>query len=170
MPATNPAQPDHIHIKTSFAPIADDDTTILILGSLPGDKSLEMGEYYGHSRNRFWQTIATLCNCTLPNNYTGKQQMLLQNKIGIWDVAHQATRKGSLDSAITAEAPNDLNHFLDNHSHIKVIGFNGKKSEALFNKYFQRRAGIRYVSLPSTSPANAGIRPEKLLAQWQQIL
>ena len=36
----------------SFLPIIDKETKILILGSLPGKKSLELREYYGHPRNR----------------------------------------------------------------------------------------------------------------------
>lgn len=46
------------HSKKSFAPLATDDIEILILGTMPDDKSLELGEYYAHSRNRFWKIIA----------------------------------------------------------------------------------------------------------------
>ena len=37
----------------SFAPIVDATTEILILGSIPGIKSLEKVEYYGNKQNQF---------------------------------------------------------------------------------------------------------------------
>ena len=144
-------------IKKSFDPISDSNTAILILGSLPGDKSIKMGEYYGHPRNRFWKIISSITNNPLPISYSDKKQMLLNNRIGVWDVAHTAKRNGSLDTAIREEKPNDIEGFMMNHKHLKVIAFNGSKAEKLFNKYFRRKNGIKYVSLPSSSPANARI-------------
>ncbi len=155
--------------KTSFDPISNAETTILILGTMPGDKSLELGEYYGHPRNRFWKIISTITNNYLPLTYSDKKALLLKTKIGIWDVAHKANRKGSLDSAIEDEEPNDLDNFIARHKNLKVIGFNGTKSETLFDKYFDRRNDIKYISLPSTSPANTGIDFENICKQWQKI-
>lgn len=156
--------------KTSFDPISNSDTTILILGTMPGDKSLELGEYYGHSRNKFWKIISTITDNDLPLTYPDKKALLLKTKIGIWDVAHKANRKGSLDSAIEDEEPNDLDSFIARHKNLKVIGFNGTKSQALFDKYFDRKSGLKYISLPSTSPANTGIDFDNICKQWRQIL
>lgn len=156
--------------KTSFEPISYPGTTILVLGSMPGDKSLELSEYYGHVRNRFWKVISAITNNPLPLTYADKKDLLRQTNIGLWDVVHTADRQGSLDTAIKNEIPNDLDGFIARHPELKVIGFNGAKSEALFNSYFKRKEGIRYVSLPSTSPANAAIGLEKLCAVWQKIL
>jgi hypoxanthine-DNA glycosylase len=158
------------HTKTSFDPISNADTTILILGTMPGDKSLELGEYYGHSRNRFWKIISTITSNDLPLTYSDKKALLLKSKIGIWDVAHKANRKGSLDSAIENEEPNNLDSFISSHKNLKVIAFNGTKSQALFNKYFDRKSGIKYIALPSTSPANTGIDFENICKQWRHIL
>ena len=156
--------------KTSFEPIENSEITILILGTLPSDKSLEMNEYYGHPSNRFWKIIATLKSKPLPLTYSEKKELLLKNGIGIWDIVQQAKRNGSLDTSIKNEEPNDLNTFIENHKLLKVIGFNGKKSEALFNKYFERKKDFRYISLPSSSPANAGINFENICKVWQQII
>ena len=156
--------------KTSFDPISNDETTILILGTMPGDKSLELGEYYGHPRNRFWKIISTITNNDLPLTYSDKKALLLKTKIGIWDVAHKAIRKGSLDSAIEDEEPNDLDSFMSKHKNLKVIGFNGTKSEALFDKYFDRKCDIKYISLPSSSPANTGVNFDNICKLWRQIL
>ncbi|MFM1999937.1 MAG: hypothetical protein RL204_1884 [Bacteroidota bacterium] len=156
--------------KTSFDPISNTDTAILILGTMPGDKSLELGEYYGHSRNRFWNIISTITENDLPLNYSEKKSLLLKTKIGIWDVAHSANRKGSLDSAIQDEVPNDLNSFISKHKHLKVIGFNGQKTEALFDKYFKRQSDLIYISLPSSSPANASINFDDICEKWRKLL
>ena len=164
------SKPISTHSKTSFDPISNADTTILILGTLPGDKSLELGEYYGHSRNRFWKIISTITNNDLPITYSDKKALLLKSKIGIWDVAIKANRKGSLDSAIEDEEPNDLENFIKRHKNLNVIGFNGTKSEALFDKYFDRKSGLKYISLPSTSPANTGIDFDNICKLWRQIL
>ncbi len=137
---------------------------------MPGDKSLELGEYYGHSRNRFWKIISTITNNDLPLTYSDKKELLLKSKIGIWDVAHKANRKGSLDKAIEDEEPNDLDNFIARHKNLKVIGFNGTKSQALFDKYFDRQSDLKYISLPSTSPANTGIDFDNICKQWRQLL
>jgi len=155
-----------IDSKTSFAPISYADTTILILGTLPGERSLQLGEYYGHPRNRFWKIISAITNNDLPVSYPGKKDLLQRSKIGVWDVAHKANRKGSLDNAIKDEEPNDLDNFITKHKNLKVICFNGKKSQALFNKYFDRKTGLKYLLLPSTSPANVRFD----INVWQQIL
>lgn len=163
-------KPTSTNTKTSFDPISNSETTILILGTMPGDKSLELGEYYGHSRNRFWKIISTITNNSLPATYTDKKELLIKSKIGVWDVAHKVNRKGSLDSAIEDEEPNDLSSFIENHKNLKVIGFNGTKSEALFDKYFERKSDLKYISLPSTSPANTGIDFDSICKIWRQIL
>lgn len=156
--------------KTSFDPISNTETRILILGTLPSEISLEIGEYYAHPRNRFWKIISTITNNDLPPTYFDKKDLLLKSKIGIWDVVHKANRKGSLDSAIQAEEPNDLDNFTANHKNLRLIAFNGTKSEALFDKYFDRGNHLKYISLPSSSPANAGIDFDNICKLWRQIL
>lgn len=158
------------YLKTSFPPISNPNVTILILGSMPGDKSLELQEYYGHPRNRFWTIISSIIKSNLLISYPDKIALLHQSNIALWDVVQQANRKGSLDTAIKNELPNDLEAFIQNHQQLKIIAFNGRKAEALFDKYFERKAEIKYISLPSTSPANAGISWDNILKAWIQIL
>lgn len=157
-------------LKSSFAPISDPDITILILGTLPGDTSLALNEYYGHPRNKFWRIIAEITNNNLPVNYIEKKELLKKTKIGLWDVAHKANRKGSLDSAIKEEEANDLGSFISRHENLKTIGFNGIKAEKIFDKFFKRQSHLRYLLLPSSSPANAGINFENICRIWSQLL
>lgn len=158
------------HSKKSFAPLAAGNIEVLILGTMPGDKSLELGEYYAHPRNRFWKIIAEITNEQVPTTYTDKQKLLKRHKIGLWDVAEAADRKGSLDSDILDATPNDLDGFVRTHDKIKVIGFNGTKSQSLFAKFFRQNPKITYFALPSTSPANTGITFDEICNQWRHIL
>lgn len=159
-----------LYSKTSFDPIADSNIEILILGSLPGDTSLQLSEYYGHSRNRFWKILASITKSVVPINYQDKKDFLLHLKIGLWDVAQSANRKGSLDSAMENVKPNDLRAFLETHKNINTIGFNGGKAATLYDKYFQRFSHIHYIQLPSSSPANARASLEQLCVAWKRLL
>ena len=153
----------------SFSPIIYSDTKILIFGSLPGKKSLELQQYYGHARNRIWKILSHLTGGDIPVTYQQKKELLCKNKIGLWDVALSAHREGSLDSNIKDESPNDIEGLIKNYDSIKVIGFNGKKSEKMFYKYFTENLEIKYVPLPSTSPANMAISFEDICARWSQL-
>lgn len=157
-------------MKKSFLPLATDDAEVLILGSIPGDRSIELHQYYGHPRNRFWWVIASITDSELPTDYDAKRQMLVTNRIALWDVARQADRIGSLDSAIRNEEPNDIETFINHHQQITTIVFNGKKAEQLYDKYFDRVNHIKYLLLPSTSPANAACGVKELQEKWKQIL
>lgn len=157
-------------LKKSFLPLTDSETEILILGTMPGDESLRQAEYYAHLRNRFWKVIACIYNSEMPENYEAKKTLLQKNRIGLWDVVQQAERKGSLDTAILNEKPNDITALLTTLPKIKKICFNGKKAEALYDKYFERKKEIHYLSLPSTSPANAVFTFEMLCQIWKDIL
>lgn len=155
--------------KHSFSPYANPDAKVLILGSMPGERSLELNQYYGHPMNRFWRLMANICGTELPSLYEDRLMMLSQNQIALWDVAAKAVREGSLDSAIKDVEPNDIMALIDSLPSLTCIAFNGKKAEQLFVKYFRRTEGLYYLSLPSTSPANAGCSLDSLIKQWSVI-
>jgi hypoxanthine-DNA glycosylase len=157
-------------IKSSFPPIADGTTEILILGSLPGEKSLAMHEYYAHPQNKFWRIIAAITNNEMPVTYSGKTGLLIKNKIGVWDVVREAKRIGSLDTNIVGEVPNDIDSFISRHKNLKVVGFNGTKALKVFDKYFKRREHLKYIQLPSSSPANARIKFDEICEKWRELL
>lgn len=157
-------------LKTSFEPISNSETTVLILGTAPGDKSIELGEYYAHPRNRFWKIISTLTEKDLPVTYNDKKTLLINVGIGIWDVAHSVIRKGSLDISIKSVKPNDLDNFIKEHTKLKIIGFNGQKAEKLYEKYFDRKDNLTYFSLPSTSPANTRFNFDEICKEWSKII
>jgi hypoxanthine-DNA glycosylase len=158
-----------MRMKESFPPIADENAQVLILGTMPGDESLRRQEYYTHPRNRFWKLIAATFNETLPSSYEDRKTLLHKHHLALWDVAETAEREGGLDSKIVNERPHDLDGFLDDHKKIELVCFNGQKTSVLFDKYFIRRKTIRYMTLPSTSPANAAIGWTALLVLWSSI-
>lgn len=154
----------------SFAPISKPDAEVLILGTMPGTKSLEIQQYYGHSRNNFWRFMFQILNEDFSDNYEHKKELLLRNKIALWDVLQFCERIGSLDSAIKNEITNDFELFLKQHPNIKTIFFNGQKAAAFFKKYVTLKdSSYQLITLPSTSPANAGKSFEAKLNEWKII-
>lgn len=137
--------------KHSFAPIVDESCRALILGSMPGEESLRKQEYYGYPRNAFWRLISGDLH---ERSYTEKCAYMLSRNIALWDVLASAERKGSLDSNIKNEVPNDFDKFLRQYPNIKHIFFNGGKAKSAFEKYFTDLY-LEYdcTLLPSSSPA-----------------
>ena len=103
-------------------------------------------------------------------DYEVRKQLILQNKLALWDVAHSADRKGSMDVDMKNVSPNLIDELLNEHPTIEKIIFNGKKAEQLFWKYFDEKTSIEYISLPSTSPANAQFSYERLIEIWKNAI
>ena len=55
---------------SSFPPIINNESKILILGSIPGIKSLEMKQYYAHPQNKFWKIIFDLFSEDFTTDYS----------------------------------------------------------------------------------------------------
>jgi hypoxanthine-DNA glycosylase len=158
---------------SSFPPVADPNAKILILGSMPGIKSLNENEYYAHPHNAFWKIMGELVGATPHLPYEQRLAVLKQAGIALWDVLHSCMREGSLDSDIQHEQANDFTTFFANHPHIKHVYFNGAKAEQSFRRSVvgkQTLPTLTLQRLPSTSPAHAGMRYEEKLADWKQIL
>jgi hypoxanthine-DNA glycosylase len=153
----------------SFAPITSTDVKILILGTMPGTKSLELNQYYGHSQNNFWKFMFTILQEDFSADYNAKKTLLQKNKIALWDVLQYCDRVGSLDSAIKNEIANDFEDFLEQHPRIETILFNGQKAASFFKKYVHLKKDYRLITLPSTSPANASKSFQSKLEEWKII-
>lgn len=153
----------------SFQPSIDNNSKILILGSMPGVKSLEERQYYAHPQNRFWKLMGLICN--IPElhefDYNLKLKTLLDNNIALWDTIKSCKREGSLDSDIQNENPNDIRKLLKKYPSIKIICLNGNKSYSAFKKYFPDiLEKYSCHKMPSTSPANARFKLEDLYGKW----
>ncbi len=149
----------------TFDPIYNKDSKILILGSFPSVKSREIDFYYGHPQNRYWKVLAAVLGVQVPETPAEKRTMLLENNIAIWDVIHSCSIIGSSDSSIKDVIVNDFSEILEN-SQVKTIYVNGGKAYDLYRKYAEKNTGIKAVKLPSTSPANAAWKLERLCEAW----
>lgn len=157
----------------SFSPSIDNNSKILILGSIPGVKSLEKQQYYAHPQNRFWKVMANLCKQSdLPGvDYNKKLEILLKNDIALWDTIKTCKRDGSLDSDIQNEISNDIRSLLIKYPNIKTICLNGNKSYSAFKKYFpDLLEKYNCYKMPSTSPANAKYSLNVLINIWSEII
>lgn len=151
-----------------ISPVFDEKSRILILGSFPSVKSRESAFFYGHPQNRFWRVIAALFGAPLPATVEEKRELLLKNRIAVWDVIASCDIEGSADSSIKNVMPNDLGAILE-RANIQAIFVNGKTAEKYYKKYIERTIGRPAIYLPSTSPANAAVSLEKLMRQWSVI-
>jgi hypoxanthine-DNA glycosylase len=141
--------------KRCFDPIVDAQTRLLVLGSLPGEKSLALQEYYGNRQNLFWSLMSEVTGVDLVRlDYTSRLEALLEERVGLWDVVAEAHRAGSLDSRIRDRNDNDLLALLADLPNLTTIAFNGGTAARLGLKVLgQHAARYRIVQLPSSSPA-----------------
>lgn len=153
-----------------FAPLVDEESKILILGSIPGVQSLQRQQYYAHPRNYFWKILYQLFDEVYQEEYEKKKAFLKKHHIALWDVVQSCEREGSLDTAIKDEQVNDFDWLFENYPSIQHVFFNGTKAYETFRKKVGfKYQGISFDRLPSTSPAHA-IKFEDKLVAWQSIL
>ncbi len=151
-----------------IAPIWNQESRILILGSFPSVKSREGGFFYHHPRNRFWKVMARVLDCPEPESIEEKRWMLLNGHVAVWDVVASCTIQGSSDSSIRDVIPNPVWELLD-QAPVRRIYANGGTAFRLYQRYTEKRAGMPAVQLPSTSPANAAWSLERLTDAWKVI-
>ncbi len=156
-----------------FPPIARGDARILILGSLPSQRSLEMSEYYAHPRNAFWRIMQELAGAT--GSYAERCRRLTEQGIAVWDVLHSSVRPGSLDADIRMETAraNDFAGFFAAHPGVRRVCFNGRKAKEMYRRFVLpglQEPEHELVPLPSTSPANAAMSFDKKLQIWRSML
>ena len=157
-----------------FPPVATPDARILILGSMPGQASLNAGQYYAHPRNAFWPIVGELLGFSPDLPYPQRLQLLQAAGIALWDVIAACERSGSLDAAIVPDSirANDFAAFFAVHREIRDVFFNGAAAEKAFRRHVAPRlslAGLSFRRLPSTSPAHAAQGFAQKLAAWSVI-
>lgn len=161
----------------SFTPIAGPDATRLILGSMPGKRSLAARQYYAHPQNSFWKILGHLLDFDPALPYAERCAALTKGGVALWDVLAACTRTSSLDSDIVESSivANDFASFLAAHPHIRAIYFNGAKAETSFTRHVvpTLSAALKTLPrrrLPSTSPAYAAMRFETKLVAWRGVI
>lgn len=155
-------------VEHPIHPVFDESSKILILGSFPSVKSREANFFYGHPQNRFWKVLASVFGEEIPVIVDEKREFLLRNHVAVWDVIHSCDIVGSSDSSIKNVVANDLSVILD-VAKIEQIFVNGKTAEQYYKKYIEKEIGRKAICLPSTSPANAAWKLERLVDVWKQV-
>lgn len=156
-------------IEHTINPVYDENSKILILGTIPSPKSREHNFFYGHPQNRFWRVLSHILHCSLPQSNDDRRALLLNNHIALWDVLKSCYITGASDSSIRQPTANDISIITDK-ADIKAIFTTGKKSFELYNKLIFPHNGIKAIYLPSPSPANCAVSFDALCEQYSQIL
>lgn len=164
-------------IVSSFPPQVNRGCRALVLGTMPGIRSLAMQQFYAHPRNLFWPLMGEFFGAGFDFSYDERLARLQANAVGLWDVLQQCERTGSLDGAIRAgsEVPNDIAGLLEQHPTIGAIVLNGAKASDVFRRRIApliepaRRARLAILPMPSTSPANASLPPVRKREQWEGL-
>lgn len=157
---------EYTHITHPFRPLYDEESQILILGSLPSVKSREEGFYYGHPRNRFWAMLAGIWNERIPLDVEEKKQFILSHHLALYDAIESCDIIGSSDSSIRNVKPADLREIVE-CAKIKKILANGKTAGKYFSRYQEGSYQEIFRVMPSTSPANAAVSLEQLIECWR---
>ena len=157
--------------KHSFAPVVNEHTRVLVLGSLPGEASLAQSQYYAHPQNRFWHLIGDVIGVALPGMpYEARLQTLLDHRVGLWDVIAKAKREGSLDSRIRDHATNDLAALVAALPNLVAVAFNGGTAAKIGMQLLaESRLSLDLIKLPSSSPAYAAVPYEEKLKAWDAL-
>ncbi len=163
--------------SAGFPPIVGARAKILVLGSLPSQKSIEAFEYYAHPQNVFWRIMGELFGAAPETSYATRTESLRSNRIAVWDVLSSSVRPGSMDSAIdvSSASANDFAAFFEANTDIELVCFNGQKAARMFEDLILRRhselqGGLQFETLPSTSPAYASMSFEDKLTKWSIVL
>ena len=163
--------------SVGFAPIAAPDARVLILGSLPGVRSLRDNEYYAQPQNAFWRIMGALIGAGPDVDYALRLERMKTHRLALWDVIRSAVRAGSMDNAIARDTikPNDFAAFLATHAEIVHVCFNGRTAAALWKREVAptlpaEHARLVTSLLPSTSPAYAGMPYREKLESWRAVL
>lgn len=158
------------NVEHTISPIYNENSKILILGSMPSPKSRQQGFYYAHPQNRFWPVLSQLFEQQLPQSNEEKTEFLLFNHIALWDVLKSCSIEGADDASIKNAVPNNLNLIL-NHANIRAVFTTGAKSTSFYRSFWLSKNDLPLIPLPSTSPANRGRYPmERLLEEYRVIL
>jgi hypoxanthine-DNA glycosylase len=154
-------------LLAGLSPVLAPDARLVVLGSFPGVASLQAGAYYAHPRNQFWPMLSAIWGIDLVAvNDAQRRRILMERRVGLWDVYAHCRRPGSLDSAIRDAQPNDLGALRRVAPGLCAIAHNGATSARASD--VTRALGLSVHVLPSTSPAHASWSFERKRLAWAE--
>ena len=138
--------------KIGFAPVFDEQSRVLILGSFPSVKSRKIEFYYGNKQNRFWRLLCGYFGENVPETTDGKKAFLAKYNVALWDMVTACEIDGSSDASIKNAEIANLHEVLS-FAKIEKILLNGSTAYRLFVDNYADLP-VPYEQMPSTSPAN----------------
>ena len=160
---------DFTHVThESIPPFINENSKILILGSLPSIKSREDGFFYAHPQNRFFKALAGVFNEIEPKTISDRKAFLDRHNIALYDVIYECDICGSSDSSIKNVVHIKLKELLKQFPNISKIFTTGKKAKELYDKYLLPDVGIEAIALPSSSAANATMTLDVLVEEYKR--
>ncbi|MBP5602404.1 MAG: uracil-DNA glycosylase family protein [Treponema sp.] len=173
-------------VQHPIPPVWNEQSRVLILGTMPSPKSRQTGFFYMHPQNRFWSVMSKVfeeefvfpnkdlgggaTEATITAAITERRAFLLRHKLAMWDVLASCKIDGAADSSIRDAVPNNFTSLFDG-SQISEVFCTGKTAYNLWKKYctgkYEQRYNLTVHCLPSTSPANAQWKIEKLVEAYQ---
>ena len=178
MPSAN----NESQVIHKIPPVWNEDSRVLILGTMPSPKSRAAGFFYMHPQNRFWRVLPAVFGeeLRLPYNASDveaatseRRQFLLDHKIALWDVLASCDIQGAADSSIKNAVPNDFAEIF-RKAKIRRVFCAGQTAFKLWQKHcaalYEPLCQQSAACLPSPSPANAAWSFDRLLAEWKIIL
>lgn len=170
------------HLLQGLAPVVDARTRLLVLGSFPGGRSLQLRQYYAHPQNQFWRILQAIwpqAGWPADGDYAQRCACALDCGVGVWDVYAQCEREGSLDSEIRSARLNDFAGLFAQCPQLVGIAHNGGESHRHARAVWHalqtlqaspRQAQVKIHRLPSSSPAHASWTFERKLNAWRAVM
>jgi len=162
--------------ENGFAPISGPNARVLVLGSMPGRRSLDEHQYYGNPHNGFWRIMSQFTGVDGASDYKTKVDGLVRTRIAVWDVIKSCVRPGSLDADIENSSieVNDFDKFFAQYNQIRAVFFNGGRAAREYSRRVipildQDSAAIPTAQLLSTSPANARYSLDEKRRNWEAL-
>lgn len=163
--------------KRGLRPVIWESSRVLVLGTLPGDESLRLKQYYANPNNQFWKILSEIYGESIEADYLKRLEFLRRRGVALWDVLRSAERPGSADSATKNAVANDFTNLVATPTGLKAIVFNGGEAKKLFRRHVEKSqptvasSSLLKVDLPSTSPApGKHVLPlEEKVARWKLL-
>ena len=166
------------HVEHGFGPVWDGTSRVLVLGSMPSPKSREESFYYMHPRNRFWPVMETIfADPADPTDVAGdtpqsRRGFALRHHVALWDVIASCDIMGASDASIRNAVPNDPAPILAAAPITRIVT-TGAKAAQLYRRLIAPTLAadgidVPMTPLPSTSPANASMSLDRLIAVYRE--
>lgn len=157
-------------VHHEIAPVFDERSRVLVLGTMPSPKSREVGFYYSHPQNRFWKVMGELFGEPEPLGVEERRAYALEHGIALWDVLASCEIEGASDASIARPLPNNLAR-ISSVAPLEAVFTTGTKATQLYRRLCaDMLPGVSHISLPSTSPANARMRLSDLVEAYRPLL